>query len=388
MTTTKKAATENRRRHSGRRNGRPTSPEGAELANLAKATLRRLRLPLHQPYKLSYRTFTEFEPFFLELQGADGRKVFSDAHVSPGSSSETREGAWAYCQARLAEFGSGGIDEIKARLLGQLEQSKVATTLLVTALESLQGSEWLDVRESVSHELIVPINATDPAGIEAELEQLLGEGFTTFKVKVGKDAAADIERTNTILRLLDGRATIRLDANRAYSRDDAIRFVQGIRREGVDLFEQPCEADAWDDNAAVARASPVPLMLDEPICTIADIERAAGIPNVGYCKVKLKRFGGLDALAAGIRCVHEHGMLAVLGDGLGSEINNWMEAAIAARLIRTKGEFNGFLKHKDRLFRNPLSFGRGRITLQAGYFPVLDEAAIERLTVDAYAIEY
>jgi len=360
------------------------------LADIAKATLRRLRLPLHQPYKLSYRTFTEFEPFFLELVDAGGRKAFSDAHVSPGSSSETREGAWAYCRDRLAEFGPGcgGIDALKARLLGRLDESKVATTLLVTALESLQGSPWLEIGQGVSHELIVPINAMDAAGIEAELEQLLGEGFTTFKVKVGKDLPGDIERAGTILRLLEGRATIRLDANRAYSRDDAIRFAHSLPGEGVELFEQPCAAEAWDDNAAVARESPVPVMLDEPICAIADIERAATIPNVGYCKVKLKRFGGLDALAEGIRCVHEHGMLAVLGDGLGSEINNWMEAAIAARLIRTKGEFNGFLKHKDRLFRNPLAFGRGRITLQAGYFPVLDEAAIERLTVDAYAIEY
>jgi hypothetical protein len=37
-------------------------------------------------------------------------------------------------------------------------------------------------------------------------------------------------------------------------------------------------------------------MLDEPICELADVERASGIPNVGYCKLKLKRFGGLDLL--------------------------------------------------------------------------------------------
>jgi hypothetical protein len=36
-------------------------------------------------------------------------------------------------------------------------------------------------------------------------------------------------------------------------------------------------------------------MLDEPICGLADIERAADIPNVGFCKLKLKRFGSLDA---------------------------------------------------------------------------------------------
>lgn len=357
------------------------------MSYIKKATLRKLRLPLHQPYKLSYRTFTEFEPFFLELEDDQGRRSFSDAHVSPGSSSETREGAWAYCLTQLAGFKGVPIDQLKPRLMAQLQESKVATTLLMTALEAMEGSDWLQVREDAALELIVPINAMNAADIERELEQLLAEGFTTFKVKVGKDVVADIERTNTILRLLAGRATIRLDANRAYSREDAIRFTQGISHPGADLFEQPCDSDAWDDNAAVARQSAVPLMLDEPICSIQDIERAAEIPNVGYCKVKLKRFGSLETLAAGIQSIHDHDMLAVLGDGLGSEINNWMEAAIAARLIRTKGEFNGFLKHIDRLFLNPMPFDKGKIQLPAGYFPKLDEGAIERLTVAREVVE-
>lgn len=358
------------------------------MGEITKATLRWLRLPLYQPYRLSYRTFTEFEPFFLELEHADGRRSFSDTHVSPGSSAETRDGAWAYCQQRLAQLRDQGIDQFRSDVVANLDQHKVATTLLMTALESLETSHWLSIERNTELELIVPINAIDEAGIEREVNQLLGQGFTTFKVKVGKDVETDIERANTTLRLLAGRATIRLDANRGYCRRDAIRFAQGLRYAGAELFEQPCDADSWEDNAAVARESPVPLMLDEPICSIADIERAAAIENVRFCKVKLKRFGSLQALADGIRSVHDHGMLAVLGDGLGSEINNWMEAAVAARLIRTKGEFNGFLKHKDKLFQNPLPFSQGKIRLQAGYTPTLDQEAIERLTIEKHIIEY
>jgi hypothetical protein len=46
----------------------------------------------------------------------------------------------------------------------------------------------------------------------------------------------------------------------------------------------------------VASVSPVPVMLDEPICELADVKRASAIANVGFCKLKLKRFGGLDLL--------------------------------------------------------------------------------------------
>src|SRR3546814_8744652 len=90
-------------------------------------------------------------------------------------------------------------------------------------------------------------------------------------------------------------------------------------------------------------------MLDEPICTIADIERAASIRNVKFCKLKLKRFGGLNRLKQGLDAVRANGMEAVLGDGLGSEIHNWLEACVARTTIRNAGEFNRSEEHTSEL---------------------------------------
>ena len=69
---------------------------------LQELTLRTVRLPLVQPYVLSYRTFTEFEPIIVEARDADGRIGWGEGHISPGSSSETREGGWAFCQKHAA----------------------------------------------------------------------------------------------------------------------------------------------------------------------------------------------------------------------------------------------------------------------------------------------
>jgi L-alanine-DL-glutamate epimerase-like enolase superfamily enzyme len=59
---------------------------------LHEIILRRVRLPPLRPYLLSYRTFTEFEPIVVEIRDADGRVVWGEGHISPGSSVETREG--------------------------------------------------------------------------------------------------------------------------------------------------------------------------------------------------------------------------------------------------------------------------------------------------------
>jgi L-alanine-DL-glutamate epimerase-like enolase superfamily enzyme len=352
------------------------------MSKIRKITLRRLRLPLSSPYRLSYRTFLEFEPYVVQLEDDAGRHAFADGHVSPGSSSETRDGAWAFCVEQLAALPGLDTAEAKGRLLARFLESKVAVTAMVCALESLEGSTFLDVSHDTVLPLLVPVSALEPAAIAEEIDRRIAAGFKVFKVKVGKDVDADLARVRAIQQAAAGRAGLRLDANRAFSRDDAVSFVSGLDPDCIELFEQPCDADDWEANAAVAAASPVPLMLDEPICSLSDIDRAATLPNVGYCKLKLKRFGSMERLAQGLVRVRSQGMRPVLGDGLGSEIHNWMEACVARTTIDNAGEFNGFLKHPDKLFRQPLGFERGAIVMPAGYRPELDSDAVDRLTVE------
>ena len=351
-------------------------------AAIARITLRRLSQPLIRPYRLSYRTFEEFEPYLVEVEDGAGRHGFADGHISPGSSSETRDGGWRFLVDAIRAALGKPVAEAKAATLARFDESKVAATALVTALEVMDGHPALRIDNPARLPLLTPINAMEPAAIAEEAERWLADGFRTFKVKVGKDVDADLARVAAIQRAAAGRATLRLDANRAYSREDGMRFAAALEPAGIELFEQPCDADDWDANAAVARVSAVPLMLDEPICTLEDIDRAATIPGVGYCKLKLKRFGSLDRLIEGLDRVQARGMQAVLGDGLGSEVHGWLEACAARGRIGNAGEFNGFLKPRDRLLAEPLSFRDGAIELPVGYRARLDPAAVQRFEVE------
>jgi L-Ala-D/L-Glu epimerase / N-acetyl-D-glutamate racemase len=343
-------------------------------------TLRRLRLPLIRPYRLSYRTFEEFEPYLIEVADDHGGIGFADGHISPGSSAETREGGWAFMRERIPQMLGQNAETAKATALAHFEDSKVATTALVCAIEVLEDHPLLDCDNDTTLPLLTPINAIDQPGIEKEIEAWLAQGFRTFKVKVGKDVASDLARVKIIQNAVGNRATLRLDANRAFDRDNGMRFASALDPAGIELFEQPCDSDDWDSNAAVAAVSTVPLMLDEPICSLADIERAAGIKGVRLCKLKLKRFGSLDRLHEGLTRVRACGMEPVLGDGLGSEVQSWLEACVARSTIRNAGEFNGFLKPKDRLLDPPLPFANGAIQMPKGYRPTLDRTAVDKFT--------
>ena len=343
---------------------------------LQEVVLRRVCLPLIRPYRLSYRVFREFEPIVVEVRSADGGVGFGEGHISPGSSSETREGGWAFCREHAERIAGKSTAEAKRAIAGAMARSKVAATALLTAIEMLERHPLLRIDADCALPLLTPFNSTEMGEIPDEVERRLAEGFRTFKVKVGGDARADLERVGAIQAALRGRGVIRVDANRAFSEEDACWFASRLEPNGIELFEQPCRAEDWDANAHVARVSAVPLMLDEPICGLEDIERAGGISGVAFCKLKLKRFGGLDLLRAALERVRACGMEPVLGDGLSSEIGCWMEACVARTTIRNAGEFNGFLKPKARLFAEPLVCEQAQLKLARGFWPELDAGVL------------
>ncbi len=344
-------------------------------------TLYRLKLPLETPYHVSYRVYEDFEPIVVEARDAAGHTGWGEGHISPGYSDETVDGGWAFCRARADAMIGKDVAGAKGLAEAGIAESPVAASALVTAMEMLEGNRHLAIAEPVRLPLLTPFHATDAADIPAEVEARVAQGFRTLKVKVGKDVDADLARVSAVQQAASGRATIRLDANRGFSEPDGMRFAAALEPDGIELFEQPCASGDWDANAAVAGVSAVPVMLDESIYGLADIERAAAIDGIGFVKLKLKKMGGLDRLADGLELIRKLAMEPVLGDGVSSEIACWMEACVARSTIANAGEFNGFLKPRARLFANPLRFDDGALHLEPGFAPEIDRTALARHTI-------
>ena len=114
-----------------------------------------------------------------------------------------------------------------------------------------------------------------------------------------------------------------------------------------------------------------------------DIERAATMPGVGFCKVKLKRFGSLIDLCNAIETAHVAGLQIVLGDGLGSDINCYLEALVSERYLNRAGEFNGCFKIRDdaRILTPHLKFDDGHMMLEKAAPLNLNKGVINARTV-------
>ena len=136
----------------------------------------------------------------------------------------------------------------------------------------------------------------------------------------------------------------------------------------------------------MSRVSPVPMMLDESIYGLADIEKAATLKAASYIKLKLMKLLTLEGLAKALERIKELGMKPVLGNGVACDPGCWMEACIAARYIDNAGEMNGFLKARSPLLKGGLEFLGGAMQLKPGFSPQLDADNIRKHQVDSLVL--
>ena len=357
------------------------APETRASATIAEVVVRHVKIPLVTPYKVSSQVFDYFDPLVVELRDVDGRTGWGEALISSFYTNETQEGGWAFCNAMAERLVGMTGAAAKALLRPEIRDNSHAASTLLTAIEMLERAPLLEAAAPAVIPLLAPVHTMDTANVAREIDELTAEGFRTLKIKVGFDADRDLERLRAIQRAVGGRASLRLDANQGFDRANACRFAAALDPTGIELFEQPCDKSDWEANAAVAKVSTVPVMLDESIYGIAEIDRAAELPGVGFVKVKLKKLGGLDELERALRHIRASGLEPVMGDGTATDISCWMEACVARSTIRNAGEMNGFLKLQRQLFETPLPFVDGAIRLPRGFEPRVDRDALAAATL-------
>ena len=182
----------------------------------------------------------------------------------------------------------------------------------------------------------VPVNATVPAvGPERAAEIVRASGCATVKVKVaqaGQSLADDLDRVAAVRDALGPAGAIRVDANAAWSVDEAVAALPRIDRAagGLQYAEQPCAA--VDDLARVRRAVAVPIAADESIRRASDPHAVVRAGAADVIVVKVQPLGGVRACLA---LAEELGLPVTVSSALESSVGVAAGVALAAALPRT-----------------------------------------------------
>lgn len=107
-----------------------------------------------------------------------------------------------------------------------------------------------------------------------EMERKVALGFPCVKLKIG---AIGFDDELTLIKTLRKRFSrhvveLRLDANGAFSMEEALYKLELLSQYGIHSIEQPIKQKQWAFMAQLCRESPLPIALDEELIGVVDKE--------------------------------------------------------------------------------------------------------------------
>jgi L-alanine-DL-glutamate epimerase-like enolase superfamily enzyme len=187
------------------------------------------------------------------------------------------------------------------------------------ALLDLAGrAEGYSAREllGLPVEASIPTSMTVSLGpiedMVAEAEDHLRRGFNVLKVKLGAEPLAS-SRLLRALRDAVPEATIRVDANEAWTARTADTLLPLMERHEVELIEQPFPRDSHEEMAVLTKRSSIPIVADEMVRGPVDVEIIGRHGLAHGINIKLQKVGGLTTGARMAAKAREYGLKVMVG---------------------------------------------------------------------------
>lgn len=189
--------------------------------------------------------------------------------------------------------------------------------------------------------------ADDLPAVDSQGQRLREFGFNTVKVKVTRDLEFNCTALQTVRQLFGDDANVRVDANGAWTAEEAIRHLTAMADYRLEGVEQPVAGDDMVGMAEVTAAGLTPVVADESLCSMADAEELISRRGCDIFNIRISKCGGLinsariarKAIDAGLKCqlgaqVGETGFLSAAGRHF---------AAVFPDLVWLEGSFDAYL---------------------------------------------
>jgi L-alanine-DL-glutamate epimerase-like enolase superfamily enzyme len=124
---------------------------------------------------------------------------------------------------------------------------------------------------------------------------------------------------------------VRLDANQAWTPSVAVEMIDALAAEGLDVefVEQPVLAADIDGLAWVRARSALPIVADEAVFSMADLERVIAAEAADGVNVKLAKCGGPLRAAALVRRAQDAGLATMVGSMMEGPVGVGAAAEVA-----------------------------------------------------------
>lgn len=156
--------------------------------------------------------------------------------------------------------------------------------------------------------------------IEKMVAKMLEKPWPIYKIKLGTDR--DIEIVQALRNHTS--AKLRIDANAAWTADEALEKINVFKNLNVEFVEQPLAKDDWEGMKYLYEHAPLPLIADESCVRESDVDRCKH--HFHGINIKLTKCSGLTPALRMIERARELDLKVMVGSMNESTIGS---AAIA-----------------------------------------------------------
>lgn len=207
--------------------------------------------------------------------------------------------------------------------------------------------------------------------MKQEADDKIAAGFNCIKLKIG---AIDFKKELELLAYIRSKSsdlTLRVDANGAFTPNEALDKLKALAKFNIHSIEQPIKAKQWEELKKLCATTPLPIALDEELIGVNTIKEKTELLNSvkpQYLVLKPSLTGGFKGTSEWIKLAQERGIdwwiTSCLETNIGlnaiaqfvSTYDNSMPQGLGTGKIYTNNVPSGLSLNKEELSHIPTNW--------------------------------
>ena len=276
------------------------------------------QIKLKKPFVTALREVHFAEFIRVKIVCENGVFAYGEAPATKAITGETLESI----SKSITQFSSLLIGSTLQEALEILHQQKcgssakaavdMAIVMLMAKAKKQTLKEYFEIRDMRPIETDITISLGSTLQMLRDAKEALESGMSLLKIKLASDIKHAIETTNTLDQELKG-ARLLIDANQAWSKEETLSYLQGVKEAKLELLEQPVVASDIAALKAITESSKIAILADEAVFTLNDAKNIIENHAADMINIKLMKCGGVSKAIEILEYAREKKISCMLG---------------------------------------------------------------------------
>ena len=321
---------------------------------ITEVRIGRISVPLRVPFKTALRRVDSVEDVIVEIHTDTGAVGYGEAPPTGVITGDTTGAIIGALKDHIIKTIIGrDVDDFEA-LTDSVQKCIIHNSSAKAAVDMALWDLYGQLYNIPVYKLLggskdkivtdITISVNSPEEMARDAITAINRGYDTLKVKVGVNPKLDVERLSAIRNAIGSRAKLRIDANQAWKPQEAVRILNQMQEQGLDieLVEQPVIAHDIEGLKYVTERSYVPVLADESVFSPLDAMKIIQSGAADLINIKLMKCGGITPALKIADAASIMGVECMLGCMLEAKVS--VNAAVhvaCAKSIITKIDLDG-----------------------------------------------